>query len=56
MRIQNLARSSKITIQKHLTTLLLMFFEKGYWGQLVLGQNSCCDSKHKQNSGWGIHL
>jgi len=33
-----------------------MFLEKGYWGQFVLGQNSCCDSKHKQNSGWGIHL
>jgi len=33
-----------------------MFLEKGYWGQLVLDQNSCCDSKHKQNSGWGTHL
>jgi len=45
-----------MTIQKHLKTLLLMFLEKVYWGQLVLGQNSCCDSKHKQNSGLDIHL
>jgi len=28
-----------------------MFLEKGYWGQFVLGQNSCYDSKLKQNSG-----
>jgi len=33
-----------------------MFLGNGYWGQLVLGQNSCCDSKHKQNSGLDIQL
>jgi len=33
-----------------------MFLEKGYCGQFVLGQNSWCESKPKQNSGLDIHL
>ena len=33
-----------------------MFLEKGNWGQFVLGKNSYCDSKPKQNSGLDIHL
>jgi hypothetical protein len=51
MKIQNLARSSITSIQKHLKKLLLIFLEKLYWGELLLLQNSFCDSKHKQISG-----
>ena len=58
-KIDDNSKSSKIKYYdktKKSENVAFNVFGKSLLSQLVLHQNSCCDSKHKQNSGLDIHL